>query len=254
MFKKEKRNTNIETNIDGYLKFIDRVLKDEEIKKEIKGEIKRFKNEGIITIDGNNLTGKILGRLNNLYLDIKYDKDKFVCSYTNWSINSPVLIEQDVLKEGNYKTTKTEKAMIFSSNNINAYETKILEKVHNRDGILLYESESNEQEEFSSFNDKLIYRDDSPFKNYFNIEKTWYIPNGSVIKYTMSKNELHTKEGIQESYSICEGPIKTEQGSFYYFDKLPKELFISFMTGRTTIQEVLNEVKKKGKAKTLKNH
>ena len=74
MFRKNKKSINNETNINRYLKIMELVLKDEKIKNEIKEKIKRFKKEGTITIDGNNLTGKIFGRLSNLYLDIKYEK------------------------------------------------------------------------------------------------------------------------------------------------------------------------------------
>ncbi len=248
MFRKKK----VENNVNGYILFISKVVKDEKTKKEIIDQLNYFSSNGIINIDGSNLTGKIIDKNGNLYLDIKYGNDKFMCSYTKWNLNSVILIEQEGLKSGNYKITKTDKTKYDSNNYQNEYSIEIEEKIYNKTGQILYESERKISEEFNSYKDGLVYKDDSPFKNVIDVEKTWYIKNGSIIKYKMKKNELDSKGGIKESYLICSKPLKTERETILNFSEIPKELYISFMIGELTIEEVLEKLNEKDVVKKKK--
>lgn len=248
MFRKKKEKNN---NVDHYVKFISKIVKDEKIKKEIIEQLDIFSSNGKISIDGNNLTGKILDEQGNLYLDIKYENNKLLCSYTKWDINSVVLIEQEGLKSGDYKITVTDKTKYRCFNKKNKYSIKIEERIYNENNQLLYESENMIEEEFDSYSDRLIYVDDSPFVNIVKMEKTWYMPNGSIINYKMSKDELYSKKGIKEDYSICVAPCETLNGTTMYFSSIPKELYISIMTGELTLEDALDSLNKKDPVKMM---
>lgn len=238
MFRKKKK----ENNINGYVEFIEKIIEDDEIKNEIIEKLEFFIDNGIVNIDGKNLTGKIIEEDANLYLDIKYEKGKFVCSYTKWDINSVVLIEQETLKSGNYKLTKTDKTKYYTYNRRNEYSTSVEEKIYNKDNVLLYESSNKIEEGFDSYKDRLVYTDDSPFKNMIRTEKYWYMPNGSIIMYSLYKNELFYKEEIQENYQICEQPYVSDDGCILKsFKPISRDLFISLMNGEKSIDEVLQE-------------
>lgn len=240
MFLKRKNKNNI----NGYVKFISEIIKDETIKEEVIEQLKRFYEDGIINIDGNNLMGKIYGE-DNLYLDIKIHENKFICSYTMFDMNSVVLIEQDNLKDGNYKITKSDKTKYYTNNCEDIYSTKIEERIISKTNELLYESKYEAQEEFASCKGRLVYKDDSPFRNFSKVEKRWYIPNGSIIVYQMDKNELYDKRKLEENYSICKEPCKTESCTIENYTRIPRELFIDFMSGKLSIEEVLDSLNKK---------
>lgn len=245
--------TKEKNNIDYYVKFISKVVKDEKIKKEIIEQLHIFYSDGTISIDGNNLTGKIIGEKGNLYLDIKYEIDNFVCSYTKWNINSVVLIEQERLKSDDYKITKTNKNKYHCFNKRNKCSIKIEEKIYNKDNQLLYESENKVDEEFDSYDNRIVYKDDSPFVNVITMERTWYMPNGSVIKYQMTKDELYRKTGIKENYLMCVAPCKTGNETTMDFLSISRELYISIMTGELTIEEALESLNKKDPVKAMKD-
>lgn len=247
MFKDSKK----ENNVNAYITFISKVIKDKELRSEVIEKVEYFSSDGIITIDGSNLTGKIIREEGNLYLDIKYDKGKFVCSYTKWDINSLVLIEQEPLKNGNYKLTKTEKVKYKTPDSENIFEIEIEEKIYNSNDKLVYDSRIEIEESFDSQTKQLVYVDDSPFINMISIEKKWYMHNGSIILYNMEKNELNTKKGIQESYLICKKPYVSEFGTTKNFIFLGRDLFIELMTGKLTIEEVLIKLEAKAPVKKM---
>lgn len=240
MFLKRKNKNNI----NGYVKFISELIKDETIKEEVIEQLKRFYEDGIINIDGNNLMGKIYGE-DNLYLDIKIHENKFICFYTMFDMNSVVLIEQDNLKDGNYKITKSDKTKYYTNNCEDIYSTKIEERIISKTNELLYESKYEAQEEFSYCKGRLVYKDDSPFRNFSKVKKMWYIPNGSIIVYQMDKNELYDKRKLEENYYICKEPCKTENCTIENYTRITRELFIDFMSGKLSIEEVLDSLNKK---------
>lgn len=249
------KNNRQANNINAYVNLIKKVVKDDEIKEEILEQLETFTNDGYIAVDGNNLSGKILNSDGNLYIDIKYENGKFICLYTKWNLDSIVTIEQESLKGGNYKLSKIDKVKYDTYNNENKIESEITEKIYNIENKLLYESKTKTEESFNSYKEQLLYRDDSPFINVVDIEKTWYMPNESIIRYSMNKNELHSKEEIQEAFLICEKPYVNEFSTTRNFINLGRNLFVELMTGKITIEEVLetlkenSSVKKKGDKK-----
>lgn len=73
------------------------------------------------------------------------------------------------------------------------------------------------------------------------MEKNWYISNGSIVKYRLNrKNELDKKINLYESYNICKKPYFDGFLTQQNFVPLDKELFHEFMTGKISIDEVLN--------------
>lgn len=240
-----------ETNVNAYIKFIEKIIYDKNIKDEIIGEIEKFSKDGIVAIDGNNLSGKILDSEGNLYIDIKYDNGKFICLYTKWDLDSVVVIEKETLNGGNYKLTKTDKVKYKTHNNENKYDIEAEEWIYNLDNKLLYKSKAEIEENFNSYKEQLVYRDDSPFINVVSTEKDWYISNGSIIKYKMNKNEMHSKKEIEEEYLICKKTYKDEFGTTCCFIDLGIELFVELMTGKMTIEEVLVKLNKKEPVKKI---
>ena len=230
LFKNKRKN-----NINNYLIFINKIICDEEIKNEIIEQIKRFLSQGTIIIDENNLTGKISNKENKLYLDIKYEKGKLICSYTKNDINSIVLIEQETIKSGNIRTIRNEKVKYNSHGRKQESHLNINEKIYNKENRLLYESQTNVSEELESYKDRIIYVDDSPLKNMINIKKYWYISNGSIIMHELNKVNLYCEITSKESYSFYEG-----KGN----DRFPieKELFILFTKGEISEEELIKEV------------
>ena len=184
-------------------------------------------------------------------IDAPYDNGKFICTYTKWDLDSIVTIEKETLKGGNYKLTKTDKVKYKTYNYQNTYDIEIEEWIYNLDNKLLYKSKTEIEESFNSYKEQLVYRDDSPFINVVSTEKDWYISNGSIIKYKMNKNEMHSKKGIEEEYLICKKPYKDEFGTTCCFINLSRELFVELMTDKITIEEVLARLNKKEPVKKI---
>lgn len=232
LFKNKKKN-----NINNYLIFINEIICDDEIRNEIIGQIKRFLSQGTIIVDENNLTGKISNKENKLYLDIKYEKGKLICSYTGNDINSIVVVEQESIKSGNTRIVRNEKLKCNSHGRKQEYHFNVNEKIYNKENKLLYESENNINEELESYKDRIIYLDDSPSKNKTNIKKCWYISNGFIIVYELNKTNLHYKTTSEEKYLFCK-----DKGSEEF--PIEKELFILFTTGEISEQELIENVER----------
>ena len=150
---------------------------------------------------------------------------------------------------GNYKLSKTDKVKYDTHNNENTIESEITEKIYNMESKLLYESKTKIEESFNSYKEQLLYRDDSPFINVVDIEKTWYMPNESIVRYSMNKNELYSKEEIQESFLICKKPYVNEFSTTRNFVNLGRDLFVELMSGKQSIEEVLESLKQKDSVK-----
>lgn len=246
-----KRKVN-EKILDKYISFIEKEILDEEIKEKLIELIKFYYYYGKLCIDRKDLYGtyvntKDLNRANPAkeFLEIKVD-DNFICNYSEWSNRKLVNIIQNFLKGGQSIIQKKEIVHYLTYNNRNEISEETVEKIYDYEKKLIYQCKKEEGNDFNTYLDNkehIIYntREDSFDENKLTIEKRWYLPNGSILKYNLNKKNFLDNAKLEEIYTVCEGPI---DGHKYLFDELPKELFISFMTGKITIEELLKETYK----------
>lgn len=255
IFSKNKKETVKYDNCESYKNFISSILIDKDIKEEVLGQINYFEENGYIYFEGNNLYGRSFEKSAPLYLEIRNDQNGFICNYTRWSGRSSIKITQNDLKNGNVKVEKEELGnVLYHDNNRHENTKESFRIVYDKNNNLIYKETLKENREYDSLESSLKYTD-ACFHNNFELVRNWYIPNGSIICYELSKNDFYGVTSLKENYSICESPVKDPfQGVHYFFDILNKELFKSFMIGEISIEEVLEKNKeyqaKKPKTKT----
>ena len=234
-----KLNKNYDVN--KYKKFLESLLVDKEIKEEMLNQIDLFFEEGKITFDGNNLYGKMISKKSNEYLEIRYENQYFVCNYTKWNGRNIVNITQIDLKNKNIKIDRKEKTEYSCPDNKNETKIEEFEKIYGSENKLIYESTLNKSVSYNSIENSIVYEDDSYWENNFELEKNWYISDGSIIKYQVSKHYLYEQSELEESYSVCPGSYSDGFGRYYHFTNLDEDLFKLFMTGQITIEQLLEQ-------------
>ena len=125
------------------------------------------------------------------------------------------------------------------------------EKIYNEENKLAYVGKESSEYDYDSYSNYLEFNDTSYFSNYFNTEKTWYLFNGTIIKYNLRKNLIHDDTSLEEYYSICKGPTEGNFQKTYYFIELDKDLFKTFMTGEISINELLEKAYKNKEHKKI---
>ena len=237
-----KLNKNYDVN--KYKKFLESLLVDKEIKEEMLNQIDLFFENGKITFDGNNLYGKMISKKSNEYLEIRYENGYFVCNYTKWNGRNIVNITQIDLKNNNIKIDRKEKTEYNCHDNKNETKIEELEKIYDSENKLIYKCSLQKSVHYDSLESAIIYKDDSFWSNNFKLEQDWYISNGSIIKYQLSKQYLHEQSELNECYSVCPGTYSDDWGNYYYFANLDENLFKSFMSGQITIEQLLEQNQK----------
>lgn len=248
MFKRKKTN---EEKLNNYIEFIKQHIVDEEIKEEILNRINIFQSDGNIAIEDNNLYAKINSKGEIDFLEIKYLNNYFICNYSNWNLKQQVTITQKDLKFGNIKINRREKNEIECQSTKNMTEIEETEKIYNAENKLAYVGKESSEYDYDSYSNYLEFNDTSYFSNYFNTEKTWYLFNGTIIKYNLRKNLIHDDTSLEEYYSICKGPTEGDFQKTYYFIELDKDLFKTFMTGEISINELLEKAYKNKEHKKI---
>lgn len=245
--KKDKQYYNEE----AYIKFLENLLVDKNLKEEIIEQINIFKDDGKISFDGNNLYGKIINKSGNDYLEIRYENDCFVCNYTKWNGRNNVNISQIDLKNNNTKVNRKEKTEFKCPDDKNNTSIEEIEKIYNKNSKLIYEATLKKDTSYDSLEGHIVYESGSPFSNNFELSKNWYVSSGSIINYRLRKKYFYEQGALEESYSICEGPYHDEYQTIYCFDELNQKLFKDFMTGKISIQEVIVQNKEINEQKKL---
>lgn len=240
-------------NSDSYKKFIEKLLVDEKIREEVLNQIKLFEDEGQILFDGNNLYGKMISKKSTTYLEIRYDANGFVCNYIKWSGGASVKLTQNDLKQGNTKVEREEVVDYISDDKHNHCErVETVKKVYDKNNKVIYEETYEENRDYDSYKNGLTYTEGC-FTNDFELERKWYISNGSIIQYNLSKNYFYDQTDLEEGYNICVGPEKRPyEGLYYYFSPLSQDLFKLFMTGEISIEKLLDEHQKQNQEKKQK--
>lgn len=252
MFNKKK------LNLDKYKEILNKIIVDEEICEDIIEKINFYLEYGKIYLDGKDLYGKYENKkdLNRAipaveFLEIKARDELFICNYSEWSNRKVVNIVQKSLKGGNTSIYKKETDYTLTYNNENSTSSEEKEKIFNYQKRLVFDSKLEKEYDFDTYSkdDSNIIYNKEDFSNKFSLEKNWYISNGSIIKYTLSKsflsNSFAGSDEIEEHYSICPGVIVNEFGRYFNYQELEKELFKKFMSGEINIDEVLQNVKSK---------
>ena len=245
------KNKLTELDIKKYKSFIDQIVVDEEIKREILDKIRYVTNNGKVFSDNGNLFGKI--KTENLfdYFELIYDDEKIVFNYTTWNRRKIVNITQVNLKNGNIKIIKTEKVETASLDDENHSTNIDIAKIYSANGVLIYDRTLKYDDKFNSYPDEIVYAYDNFPHNYISLEKNWHLKNNVVINYIMHKqftSENHSE--LCEQYNIC----PNTKGSYVCFVKLQEELFKQYISGLITEEEMIkrnssNYYEEKGKKK-----
>ncbi|MBR6690556.1 MAG: hypothetical protein IKL65_04430 [Bacilli bacterium] len=245
MFKNNKKSYNEE----AYKKFLEGLLVDKDIKEEIFNQIDIFSEDGKISFDGNNLYGKIINKKGNDHLEIRYENEYFVCNYTKWNGRNIVNITQIEIKNKNIKIDKKEKIEYICPDNKNETTIEYLEKIYDSKNKLIYKSYLKGNSSYDSLENSVVYKSDSFWSNNFMLEKNWYIENGSIINYKLSKSYFNGQYDLNENYSVCPGSYSDGFGKYYNFINLDEDLFNLFMTGQINIEQLLEQNKTKENSK-----
>ena len=238
--------------LSKYVEELDKKLIDSEIKKSIMDSINFYLSHGKLYIDGDNLYGTYINtkdgtRANHAkeFLEIKIDGFEIICNYSEWSNRRLVNVIQNTLKGGNTKIYRKYTDKIATFNNQNMFDIKEEEYIYNYQGRLIYDYEMRKSKDYDTgaYDKSGIIYNGGFWNNYLLLEKNWYIENGSIIKYELSKHFMDDDSKLKEEYSICIQPVKTEfDGTIYNFLKLDEEVFIALMNGKLDICDVINEV------------
>lgn len=238
------------SNIENYKSFIKEIVFNEKISDEILKQIDKFNKEGKIILDGYNLYAKIKNGKD--FLELKYVNNCFLCNYSDWDFAKFITISVKGLKNKNIKLERKEKVeYVCKDNKSNLIKKTEEEQIYNADKKLAYESRLICNYNYDTYNNAIKYVDNYCFENCFNLNKKWYISNGSIINYNLSKLFMNEKSQIQERYSICPEVYSDEFTTNYIFIDLDENLFKSFMTGSITIDELLEKIDKKEFEKML---
>ena len=235
-------------NIKKYKKLIDKIILNEKIKEEIIEKIDYFNEKGEIALDGYCLYAKN----GQDFLDLKYENNSFLCNYSDWEFAKFVTIFEKELKNKCVKLERKEKIEYECEKNENMTRVEELEEVYDSSMKLIYESKLQTDYQYNTFNNCIEYIDNHYFTNYFDLDKKWYIDNGSIINYKLSKFFMNDHSNIQEQYSICPKAYIDCFGTYYNYVTLDEELFKQFMSGNITIDEVLEKIDKEEFHKSLR--
>lgn len=229
-------------NIDNFKTLINKIILNENIKEDILNKIDYFNKYGKIVIDGYNLYGK--DKNNKDFLELKYKNNYFLCNYTDWDFSKFVTISEKELKNKNIKLERKEKVEYKSNDDINYTTKEEIEEIYNANNDLIYESKLKCDIEYVTNSNGIKYLDNHYFTNYCELNKKWYINNGSIINYSLKKSFFNENSKIEERYLICPEVHKTQFENYYNFIELDEKLFKDFMSGKITINEVLDNIDK----------
>lgn len=234
--------------INDFISKLDKLLIDTDIKELIIEKINFYLIHGKIFFDNNDLYGTYINTrdLNRAtpakeFLEIKIIDNNLICNYSEWSNKKVVNITEHGIKGGNTSIFKKETNTVSTYNNNNQFSINEQEKIYNYQNRLIFESQLEKEYDFDTYEDSNIVYSDNNFSNNFSLEKNWYIQNGSIIRYNLSKSFMNQDDEICEQYLICPEVCWTETDIVYKFVELDKEIFKNFMSVKITINEVLDK-------------
>lgn len=232
-----KKNT-----IESYKTLINKIILNEEVRKEIIEKIDYFNQNGEIVIEGYNLYGKC--KKSKDFLELKYEDKCFLCNYTEWDFGKFITISEKNLKNSFTKLEKKVKEEYKSNDNRNSTKIEEIEEVYDGNKRKVYDSKFISDIDYNTINSSMEYIDNHYFTNYFDLYKKWYISNGSIISYRLTKSFMNEHSEIEEKYSICPEAYCGNYATYYNYVDLDENLFKQFMSGSITIDDVLGQINK----------
>jgi len=230
-------------NVEKYKELINKIILNENIRKEIIDKIDDFNQNGEIVFDGYNLYAK--NKKGKDYLELKYENNYFLCNYSECDFSKFVTISLKELKSNNVKLERKEKVEYIHNDNFNnSTEIEEIEEIYNADKNLAYESKLSYNYKYVTYENAIIYVDNHYFTNYFDLNKKWYIFNGSIINYKLTKSIMNEHSEIEEKYSICPEAYHGNFATYYNYVDLDQGLFKQFMSGSISIDDVLEQIDK----------
>lgn len=237
-------------NIEKYKELIKKIILNEQIRKEIIEKIDYFNNHGEIVIDGYNLYAKCKNSKD--FLELKYENKYFLCNYTEWDFAKFITISQKCLKNNFSKLERKEKNEYkCNDNSNNSTRIEEIEEIYNAAKNKVYESKFSNDIDYNTFENSIEYTNNHYFTNYFDLDKKWYISNGSIINYKLKKSIMNENSEIEERYSICPEAYCGNFATYYNYVDLDESIFKQFMSGSITIDEVLEHIDKEEYNKML---
>lgn len=230
-----------EKKVNEYIAFIERNIKDFDIREKIIEKIRFFLHNGKIILEGNNLYGKMNHNGITDYLEIRYENYVIICNFTEEIIGKHVNITQSSLKGGNTKIVETDKFERKTCNNHNKTEIKEEEKIYNYHNRLIFESDLKREASYNTFDNydsNIIYNESKYVENFLELNKKWFISDSVGIKYNLFKNFIGGSE-LLEKYLLCYH--STVNKNLRKEVVLDKQIFEDFMTGKITYEELLDK-------------
>ena len=235
MFNKAKK-------INLYLNYLCTILGDASVRERIIRKVKLFFKKGKIKFDGNNLYAKIKNEITNDYLEIKCENGVIICNYTDVDGKQIVNITQRELQDNSNKID-----IAFNE------EDRIikLEKVYNSNNELIYESNLRYIDNMDVLNNIIIFKDNC-WSECLELQRTWYTKKGSINYLVYRSTETNNIE-LKEEYStnlncICRENIFFQNSCSEF--ELNKESFKDFISGKITIETLLEQNENKCRFKT----
>jgi len=230
-------------SIESYKNLINKIVLNEKIKKDIIEKLDYFNENGEVVIDGYNLYARC--KKSKDFLELKYENNCFLCNYTEWDFGKFISIFEKSLKNNFSKLERKEKTEYKCNDNSNN-STKIeeIEEIYDGNKRKVYDSKFINDIEYNTINSTMEYIDNHYFTNYFDLDKKWYISNGSIISYRLTKSFMNEHSEIEEKYSICPEAYCGNLATYYNYVDLDQGLFKQFMSGSITIDDVLEQIDK----------
>lgn len=250
----------MKNNVSKFIMKLEEILIDSKIKDLIKSKISFYSINGKLHIRNNELYGTYINKcdLNRAtpakeFLEIKIQDNNVVCNFSEYSNRKLVNITQNTLKGGNTRIYKkeTEQGVTYNYNNV--FDILEQERIYNYQKSMVYESDFKRQSDFDTFpyEDSNMMYNKACSDNEFSLERKWYIYDGVIIRYKLSKSFMSKHDNIYENYSICSGFKCSDTGREYRYKDLDKEIFKAFMSGEISIHQVLDKVR--NQKRLLKN-
>lgn len=237
---------------NNFISKLEKILVDSEIKELIINKINFYSAKAKLQIHNDELYGTYINKcdLNRAtpskeFLEIKILDSNVVCNFSELSNRKLVNIAQNTLKGGHTSISKKETIKEFTYNNNNEFSVEEQERIYNYQNRLVYESNLKRQSDFDTYPyaDSNIIYNTACFDNEFSLERKWYIYDGVIIRYKLSKSFMSKHDNIYENYSICSGFKCSDTGREYRYKDLDKEIFKAFMSGEISIHQVFDKVR-----------
>jgi len=234
-----KNNTKI--SYECFRDFLKQNICDDGIGSELIDQLKRFYDDGVLILCGRDLIGKIRDIKGDDYLEIRYNDDDIICSYSKYNYRKKVSITQKRFNEV-VRVIRKESTDCYNSEGYVETQNIEHEKVYNLDLKLLYESLLTDNSYCKCLTDGIKYDDKGTVFNKLCLNKKWFFKNGSVVYYKYCKDFFSGTSKSSETYSICIKPYMVNYVMVYDLKPLDETLFKKLMLQEITIEDAIKQI------------